>query len=254
MVVVPDPVAHHQRINAVVIMKPGPAIRFSGWSTIAMILFTVTVCACCRAKSAWAGGPAEESHHYRETTGESVTNVKWQLTRSSLLTLTYTALKEQHTTTTGPDYDTVRWRVLADNGKTEFLAERDKNTIVIHGMLSGQPINSVLKIDNAPWYQATSLSLRALIASGDTERVFWTIRSDTLTVNKIRAVKNGRASVELGGSQKELMHIRLTLPGMLAPFWKSDYWFTLPGAVFYRFSGPSGPPGSPMTEVILTVS
>jgi hypothetical protein len=212
IVVVPDPVAHRQHTNAVAIMKSGPEIRFSGWSTVAMILITVYACTCCRKVSARAGDPVEESHHYRETTGESVTEVVWRLTRGSLLTLNYTSLYEQHTTTTGPDYDT------------------------------------------APWYQATSLSLRALIASGDTERVFWTIRSDTLTVNKIRAVKNGRASVEFGGSQKELMHIRLTLPGMLAPFLKSNYWFTLPGAVFYRFSGPSGPPGSPMTEVILTVS
>jgi hypothetical protein len=243
IVVVPDPVAHRQHTNAVAIMKSGPEIRFSGWSTVAMILITVYACTCCRAVSARAGDPVEESHHCRETTGESVTEVVWRLTRGSLLTLNYTSLYEQHTTTTGPDYDTVRWRVLADNGQTEFLAERDENTIVIHGMLSGQPVDKVLKIDSAPWYQATSLSLRELIGSGDTERVFWTIRNDALTVHKIRAVKKGKETVESGESRKELMHIRLALAGMLAPFWKSDYWFTLPGAVFYRFSGPSGPPG-----------
>ena len=233
-------------------MKSGPAIRFSGWSTVAMILFTVYACTCCRATPALAGDPDEEAHHYRETTGESITDVAWRLTRGSLLTLTYTSLNEQHTTTTWPDYDTVRWRVLADNGQTDFLAERDGNTIVIHGTLSGQPVDKVLKIDSAPWYQATSLSLRELIASGDTERIFWTIRNDALTVHKIRAMKKGRETVESGKSRKELMHIRLALAGMLAPFWKSDYWFTLPEAVFFRFKGPSGPPGSPMTVVTLT--
>jgi hypothetical protein len=88
--------------------------------------------------------------------------------------------------------------------------------------------------------------------TGDSERVFWAIRMDTLTAHKIRAVKKGVESVEFDGRQKALLWIRLSLPGMLAPFWKSDYWFALPEGVFYRFQGPRGPPGSPKTTVTRT--
>jgi hypothetical protein len=107
-----------------------------------------------------------------------------------------------------------------------------------------------LKSTNAPWYQATSLSLRELVASIDAERVFWTIRIDTLTAHKIRAIKKGiESGLKRMGVKKMLLRIRLTLPGMLAPFWKSDYWFALPEGIFFRFKGPSGPPGSPTTIV-----
>jgi hypothetical protein len=49
-----------------------------------------------------------------------------------------------------------------------------------------------------------------------------------------------------------MLRIHLTLPGILAPFWKSDYWFALPEGVFFRFKGTSGPPGSPMIIVTRT--
>jgi hypothetical protein len=91
-----------------------------------------------------------------------------------------------------------------------------------------------------------------LVASDDTERVFWTIRIDTLTAHKIRAIKKGVESIDLDGNRKDLLRIRLTLAGMLAPFWKSDYWFATPEGIFYRFEGPGGPPGSPMTVVTRT--
>ncbi|BBO68420.1 hypothetical protein DSCA_23500 [Desulfosarcina alkanivorans] len=150
-----------------------------------MTLFTVSVCACWTLPPARAG----EAYHYRETTGKAVTNGRGDSPGGSLLTLACTSLNEQHTTTTRHDYDTVRWRVSAGKGRTAFLAERDKNTIVIHGMLSGQPVDKVLKVDNATWYRAASLSLRELVASDDSERVFWTIRYDTLTAHKIRTIK-----------------------------------------------------------------
>ena len=121
-------------------------------------------------------------------------------------------------TTTGHDYDTRRWQVTVENEHTHFSAERIDQSIIIRGIFKGEPVDKQLAIDERPWYQATSLSLRGLIASGDSERVFWTIRMDTLTAHKIRAVKKGVESVEFDGSQKALLRIRLSLPGMLAPF------------------------------------
>ncbi|MBR9986627.1 MAG: hypothetical protein KFF68_12010 [Desulfosarcina sp.] len=192
---------------------------------------------------------SDEVYFYREKTGDSVKEVTWRLTKGATYILTYTSPVERHVTTTGTDYDTRRWQVTAENGKTLFSAERIGQSIVVRGMFKGEPVDKQLAIDESPWYQATSLSLRELVASGDSERIFWTIRMDTLTAHKIRAIKKGVESLDPDGSQKALLWIRLSLPGMLAPFWKSDYWFALPEGVFYRFKGPSGPPGSPTTLV-----
>ena len=194
----------------------------------------------------------DEVYYYREETGESVKEVAWRLRKGATFILTYSSPVESHVTTTGPDYDTHSWQVTADNGQTHFSAERIDQTITVRGMFKGEPVDKQLDIDESPWYQATSLSLRELVRSVDSERVFWTIRMDTLTAHKIRAIKKGVESIESEGNQKTLLRIRLTLPGMLAPFWKSDYWFALPEGIFFRFKGPSGPPGSPMTTVVRT--
>ena len=192
-----------------------------------------------------------EVHYYREVTGTCVKKVAWQLSKDERLTLTYTSPTEQHVTTTGSGYDTLCWKVTADADRTDFVARRDGRTVVIQGMFKGEPVNRTLHIDEAPWYQATSLSLRGLAASGDAQRVFWTIRLKTLTAHKVKAIKKGVEVLESEGSPKTLQRIRLTLTGLLAPFWKSDYWFTVPDDIFFRFEGPSGPPGSPKTVVTL---
>jgi hypothetical protein len=152
-------------------------------------------------------------------------------------------------TTTDRGYRTIRWQVTDASDGTDFVAERRGDTIVIEGRFKGESVRKTLTVDDAPWYQATSLSLRGLIASNLSELVFWTIRPDTLTPHKIKAVKKETETAASEKNPEELQHIRLRATGMLAPFWKSDYWFTLPRGIFQRFEGPSGPPGSPMTVV-----
>jgi hypothetical protein len=220
-----------------------------GW-----IAFLVSAWLCSQAS---ASPPAaqfmEERYHYQEVTGGAVKEVTWALGKGEHSTLTYTSPDERHTTTVGPGYDTLCWQVITENGKTHFTAERIGQSILVRGTFKGEPVDKRLEIDERPWYQATSLSLRGMVAADDSERVFWTIRLDTLTAHKIRAINKGVEFIESDGGQKELLRIRLTLPGMLAPFWKSDYWFSLPEGIFFRFEGPSGPPGSPMTVVKRTV-
>jgi len=194
--------------------------------------------------TAWS----DETYHYHEVTGERVKAVTWRLRTADRTVLTYTSPGECHTTEIGQGYETIGWSVEKEPGRTRLSARRRGERILLSGRHKGRPVDKVLEIDGAPWYQATSLSLRGLIASDDSERVFWTIRCDTLTAHRIKAIKKGTEPIGESGNDR-LLHIRLTLPGLLAPLWKSDYWFTLPDSVFYRFEGPSGPPGSPLTVV-----
>jgi len=215
----------------------------------ALILLAVFVPAPAAAAAPVMPVIDEEIHHYREVTGTSSEDVCWHLLKGDTLILTYTSTTERHVTTTGPGYRTIRWQVTDAADETDFVAKRQGDTIVIEGTFKGEPLDKTVAIDDAPWYQATSLSLRGLIASDDAKRVFWTIRPDILTPHKIKAVKKEIETVAAEENQKKLQHIRLRATGMLAPFWKSDYWFALPRGIFQRFEGPSGPPGSPMTVV-----
>ena len=216
------------------------------WALVLLAVFALAPAAATAPATPMTG---EEIHHYREVTGTSSEEVCWHLLKGDTLILTYTSPTERHVTTTGPGYRTIRWQVADAADGTDFVAERRGDTIVIEGLFKGETIQQTLSIDDAPWYQATSLSLRGLIASDDSECVFWTLRPDTLTPHKIKAVKKEIEAATSGENPKKLQHIRLRATGMLAPFWKSDYWFALPRGIFQRFEGPSGPPGSPMTVV-----
>lgn len=188
----------------------------------------------------------EEVYHYREVTGSTIKEVKWHLTKEDGYTLVYPSPAEKHVTTTDNNYNTLSWHVITEDGQTDLMASRMSDVISVDGRLKGEPVNKTFEIDGCPWYQATSLSLRGLINSDDENRLFWTIRFETLTVHKIKAIKK---EVEPLDPDDRLRHIRMSLPGLLAPFWKSDYWFVLPKGVFFRFQGPSGPPGSPMITI-----
>lgn len=129
--------------------------RESVWMALILILLGLRV-----AQAALPN--AEEVYHYREVTGKSVKTAEWRLRKAEGFTLTYTSPTQRHVTTTGPDYATRRWTVTADSGQTDFTAERIGRTIHLHGRFKGQAVDKDLAIDDAPWYQATSLSLRGL--------------------------------------------------------------------------------------------
>ena len=188
----------------------------------------------------------EEVYQYRQITGNTSKDLEWHLTEADRYRLVCSSPNARNVTITDGDYDTRCWHKTSADGKTRLKAERIGQTIAIRGRFEGNSIEKILHIDDCPWYQATSLSLREFVASTDTERLFWIIRPTTLTVHKIKAIKKG---VEQIAATDHLLRIRLTLTGLLAPFWKSDYWFALPEGVFFRFQGPSGPPGSPLTTI-----
>ena len=220
------------------------AVIFSRLISLCAFLFLVSFCV-------HASPLADEVHHYREVTGDSIKEVTWQLHRGDALVLTYSSPTERHTTTTNQDYHTIRWEAVEKEVQTHVVAMRNGDVITIDGRFNGETVHKTLKIDGTPWFQATSLSLRELVATSDSQREFWTIRFDTLTAHKLMAAKKGIKTIESDGLKKQIQRIRLRPAGLLAPFWQSDYWFMLPDNVFYRFEGPSGPPGSPMTVVTL---
>ena len=194
-------------------------------------------------------GLCDETYYYRNITGDTASKIKWELKKTDVFTLNYQTATSQDVIITGPDFDTRSWQVINKMEDTCLLAKRVGQTIVMKGRYRGNPIDKTLTVDPNPWYQSTSLSLRGFIASDDSERIFWTIRPGTLTAHKIKATKQEVLPTDTATGQRSLLRIRLSLTGILAPFWKSDYWFSVPEGVFQRFEGPSGPPGSPLTVV-----
>ena len=221
-------------------------VSMHAWRLKAQQALLTGLCLLMFSTALTAGTPPAEIHHYLKTRGRVAQTVTWLLKRSGQgYALHYTAPDEKCLTITGPNYGTRSWTMANTAEDTDLMAERNGDTITLHGRFKGRPLDKSIAIDDAPWYQATSLSLRGLIESDNPEQRFWTIRTGTLTAHKIRAAKAGIQKDTAATGQPALMHVRLSLTGLLTPFWASDYWFSLPDGVFYRFEGPGGPPGTP---------
>jgi len=195
--------------------------------------------------------PDSEAHHYIERIGDTVRHINWCAVRSpgNTTRLFYRGKGEVHVTEADETLATRQWRLDMTENDTAVSATRDGETLLIQGSFRGSPIDKRLPIDDAPWFQASSLSLRRFVLSADTHIDYWAVREDTMTVHKLSAKKVTVEEIEIAGQKWQAQVIELRLNGPLSIFWSSRYWFRLEDGVFLKFSGPSGPPGDPIITI-----
>ncbi len=194
--------------------------------------------------TATAGQPTETVHRYVEQKGMAKANVLWRLARSNGFRLTYEKEAETHITQTDEHLATRTWSMENPEQNISVQAERKQDQIVLYGKVNGHPMGKQFQVDEAPWFQATSLSLRGLIRS-QTDRVeFWTLRTDTLKAYKLKARKIGVERLTIEGKSVEAVKVELRISGWLAPFWNSFYWFRAEDGLFLKFEGLEDPSGT----------
>lgn len=186
-----------------------------------------------------------EGYEYLTTKGDTAREVLWCLDSSLPFRVFYKETDEWNITRTDDASATHSWKVLDSAGNVRILAERHDNCIRVEGSVKGRQVRKEIAIDGAPWFQATSWSLRRFVLSGESEIEFWTLRPDTLKAYKVIARRRTEEVLQLAKDAVPAVRIELRLTGMLAPFWKSWYWFRSKDGVFLRFEGPGGPPGTP---------
>jgi hypothetical protein len=199
--------------------------------------------------------PAEELA-YREITDSHEVGITWQIERVREATY-FTCTKDNGQTYTSR-YDgglaVVEWHFKDPKTKTDIVAARKNNTIMIKGIFKGEPTDKKIRIDKDPWYQTLSFSLPSLMQSDRSSTTFWALRTDTLSPHKMRATKRGQETILIQGKEVETQNIRVKLAGFKAIFWHSDYWFRSPDGLFLKYRGVEGPPGTPETVMTLVSS
>jgi hypothetical protein len=166
-----------------------------------------------------------EGHEYLTTKGDTSREVLWCLDTSLPFRVFYKESDEWNITRTDHASATRSWKILDVAGNVRILAERRDNRIRVEGSVKGRQVQKEIAIDGAPWFQATSWSLRRFVLSGESEIEFWTLRPDTLKAYKVIAKRQTEEVVQLDKGAVPAVRIELRLTGMLAPFWKSRYWF-----------------------------
>jgi hypothetical protein len=207
--------------------------------TAMCLLLTITV-----AREAWC--TETESHEYLETIGDTRQIVNWCVEKSDNTRMFWKNENEFSVIQFSGTYASISWEGTNRKDDTTVSAHRQGNTIVLEGTLRGDPIKKTMAIDEAPWYQSLSWSLRRLVLSDDKQTEFWTLRPDTLEKHKMVAKKMGEEEVQIEGVSVPAVRLEVRLKGMLGPFWSSTYWYRKTDGVWLRYEGPSGPPGKPM--------
>jgi hypothetical protein len=190
-----------------------------------------------------------DSYRYREQTGKETREFLWALEQGREIRLTAESSEDCHLTLMDPTLATRQWRLVNPGAATEITVRRGKDVLLLNGQFEGKPVAKTIEIDSDPWYQALSLSLRALRAPEKESLEFWTLRPDNLEVHKLRAVRKGVEMLEVDGKLVAALRLEVSLTGLKAMFWHCSYWLRESDGVFLRYRGPSGPPGMPETEV-----
>jgi len=191
-------------------------------------------------------------YRYQQQTGGQVDLFDWKLTKGENLHLKTRQQEEFTQTTFNSDLSTLSWNMQNSQSGTDLTVNRAGNTLVMRGLFAGEVINKEVQIDAAPWYQALSVSLRQFIDPGQKSIQFWTIRSDTLEVHRLQVTRQKTTLLEVGSDSVATIQLKIQPTGWRAPFWNANYWLREKDGVFIRYQGRSGPPGAPVTSVVLT--
>jgi hypothetical protein len=194
---------------------------------------------------------AEEYRRYLKQTGERTVPIQWRLEKNGNYRLTYSTPEERSVCTIAPDGDTRRWHYVHPGRQIDLTALRKGDTIAVKGRVKEKSVDKTIGITGAPWYQATSFSLRPFVLSDRTEMIFWTLLADRVSTVKMRVRKEGRMPVSVNGARYPTRKIDIAPTGFKSMFWKGSYWFRVTDGVFVQYEGPSGLPGSPTTRIVL---
>lgn len=224
------------------------ARRFPGVPAFSLFLLLAVLPGALLSPTARASGDA---CRYRQQTGKEIGEFLWTLKSDREIRLLAESREDRHLTIMDATLATRQWSLRKTGAATEITVRRQMNALQLSGQFEGKPLEKVINIDSAPWYQALSLSLRTLRDPGKKHVEFWTLRPDNLEAHKLRAVRKGVELLEVEGRQVKALRLEVSLPGLKAILWNCNYWLRESDGVFLLYRGPSGPPGWPETEVRL---
>lgn len=195
-----------------------------------------------------------EQHLYQKTCGSETATLKWQLLGGNPQRIKTELNSEVDQTEMSPSFATNSWKIEDQQQQTKLQVERKQDRLKLSGIFAGKPIDRQKKIDEAPWFQTLSISLRPFVASNNETIEFWAIRPDTLGVHKLKALKKGTEELDIHGQEVKATKLQIRLAGIGALFWKAHYWFRSSDGLFLRYVGPGGLPGAPKIVVELLSS
>lgn len=220
-------------------------MRFStiSWALTAVFLI-------CPSFVLQAKENAADVYTYQETVGEKVSSYSWQVEEKGPQRIISVYEKGRtFMNSCTPDGSTWQWQVKDD--KNDIIAKRQGNTLQISGIRNGESYNEIVEIDDRPWFQPLSYSLRTFLSSKETAMSFWTIRADSIEVTTLQVEKMPEEEILINNTPTLAQKVELRAEGFYAHFWHGTYWYRKSDKLFLRYRSVHGPVGTAETVVEL---
>lgn len=198
--------------------------------------------------------PLRLSRYAEATAGDNITITAREWARDGGLLLQSESSAERHTILVDQRLHTVGWRYESPVQDTLVEARLTADgSVRLLGEVAGELVDEVIRLNDEPWIQSIERSFESLALSGSRgERLlFSVVQPDTLSARTLQAQVMGDETIEVDGVDVDVRRIRISLPGLGALFWRSDYWFRLSDGLFVKSDVTRGPPGTPATVVTL---
>lgn len=190
--------------------------------------------------------------NYTEQVGDSRKTFTWELTEDNTQNIiSVTEPEKSYYNVCRNDGSTLEWR-LVEPGKHDIRVVRENNRLKLSGTRFGEEIDETIDIDNRPWYQPLSYSLRDFLEKEmEKKTTFWIVRMDTMDVLSLQAEKQGEEVISIEGRDVDTKRIEVRAEGFYSSFWHGTYWYRTSDNLFVRYSSVHGLPGTPETVVEL---
>ena len=212
----------------------------------------MTVGALALAVLSAAPATVADSHgegiRYRELTGDRERSVGWSVSGEKVLRVAAWDDERRYLAVCDPDGSTRYWSVQGPALQVE--ARREGDALVLEGVRDGRVLAERKEIGPEPWYQALSVALSGVSEASGAAR-FWMLRPDNLEALRLEARPQGVEQIEVLGQHYTARRVRVTAPPLPTWLWQASYWFRVSDGLMVRYESRQGPPGTPLTRVLL---
>lgn len=193
-----------------------------------------------------------EIYSYNETVGEISVPFYWKIEeRNQQKIISVQENGKSFFNFCSSDGETWEWQFTDSDKEHDVIAKRVGDELKITGICNGKNCDKTIQLDERPWYQPLSYSLRNFLQSGQKSISFWIIRADTLEVTTMKVEKQGEEEILINEKTIPALKVELRAEGFYSHFWHGTYWYRKSDNLFLMYRSVHGPVGTPETIVQL---
>lgn len=154
-------------------------------------------------------------------------------------------------------FSTQSWRYTCRKEKSDLCGSIVNDTVVLKGICKNKPMEKVYPLKSIVWRQMFPFDLKKFVLSDSLSTSFCGVSIIALAYLKLGTLEVKKIGVEhiaILGKCLELVHIRVSLPGLNSVFWHGDYWFTKDDGMLIKSVSYDLPGSPPVVSVLEKLS